>query len=328
MTQHIDCSEIIELIPDYAFGLADEETARRVEAALPSCPDAARHLADYRRAQAAMRAHVPQIAPPLSLAEKLRAAIQSETAAPVPEAIQPPPPAPAPPQPIVLPVKRKHRSDPPPTAPALSVRPQTPPAPPPARTQTLPVTPPAPRTVERPPTTERPPASPPRDSTDAPKPETESARRSWLPLIAAVAVIALVASNLYWFQRLNGSDGQPSAEGQAFLVRDASSLKWARLEGMAGDYAAILMWDDTSKTGLVYTRGMPQPDEGKVYQLWLLNDTRRVSGGTFTVTPEGDGTLIFTVPDTISSYDAAGITEEPVGGSEEPTSAPMCSGQL
>ncbi len=76
-----DCDAIQELIPEYAFGLTSPEETRRVESHLASCPDAVAELADFRHIQEEMRAGVPQSEPPPQLAERLRAATASQTAA-------------------------------------------------------------------------------------------------------------------------------------------------------------------------------------------------------------------------------------------------------
>ncbi len=70
-----DCDPILELIPDYAFGLADSEEVRRVEAALPDCPEASAQLTDFRKLQAELRIAVPPIDPPPELEARLMAAI-------------------------------------------------------------------------------------------------------------------------------------------------------------------------------------------------------------------------------------------------------------
>jgi len=76
-----DCETIRPLIPDYAFGLADRDELRMVEAELAHCPDAQRELADFRQLQAAMRASVPQIEPPATLGDRLMAALGTPTPA-------------------------------------------------------------------------------------------------------------------------------------------------------------------------------------------------------------------------------------------------------
>lgn len=74
----VDCEALQELIPDYAFGLADAEAVRLVETSLPVCPEAAAQLADYRRLQDEMRVSVPLMHPPPQLGERLMAAVKTQ----------------------------------------------------------------------------------------------------------------------------------------------------------------------------------------------------------------------------------------------------------
>ncbi|MBN8620042.1 MAG: anti-sigma factor [Anaerolineae bacterium] len=68
------CDAILDLIPEYAFGLTTADENRIVEAGLPTCAEAAARLAEYRQMQSEMRADVPQLEPPAHLAQKLMAA--------------------------------------------------------------------------------------------------------------------------------------------------------------------------------------------------------------------------------------------------------------
>ena len=79
-----DCDALIELIPDYAFGLTDPEQTQIVEANLSRCPGAAARLREYTLLQEEMRAAVPQIAPPTQLGTRLMAAITAPAAVPAP----------------------------------------------------------------------------------------------------------------------------------------------------------------------------------------------------------------------------------------------------
>ncbi|MFN8375305.1 MAG: anti-sigma factor [Anaerolineae bacterium] len=70
-----NCDDILELIPDYAFGLTSDEETRLVEANLTYCPEAEIQLAEYRSLQGEMRGDVRQINPPVQLEARLMAAI-------------------------------------------------------------------------------------------------------------------------------------------------------------------------------------------------------------------------------------------------------------
>lgn len=79
-----DCEALIDLIPDYAFGLTDPEQTQIVEANLSRCPGAAARLQEYQLLQEEMRATVPQIEPPAQLGARLMAAIAEPATKSVP----------------------------------------------------------------------------------------------------------------------------------------------------------------------------------------------------------------------------------------------------
>ncbi len=71
-------------------------------------------------------------------------------------------------------------------------------------------------------------------------------------------------------------------------------------------------------SAVVVTSDMAAPADGKVYQLWMIDDSGPVSQGTFTTA----GTMI------MKGVDAANriaVTIEPAGGSQQPTSAPIAT---
>lgn len=78
-----DCDAARELIPAYAFGLADPQEAALVEVSLPHCPDLVAELESYTALAVPLAASVAQIAPPPGLYAKLMsAAEQSRQSAP------------------------------------------------------------------------------------------------------------------------------------------------------------------------------------------------------------------------------------------------------
>jgi anti-sigma-K factor RskA len=100
------------------------------------------------------------------------------------------------------------------------------------------------------------------------------------------------------------------------LSADDSAAYGTLLMTPAGDQAAVIL------------HRMPALPHGKVYQLWLVSGTARVSGGLFDVTASGDGTLLIALPAPITGYEAIGITSEPSGGSPGPTSPRVIGARL
>ena len=78
MSQQTDlvfnCEDMLNLIPEYAFGLTDPEQTQWVEANIARCPEAVAQLEDYRRLQDEMRASVPEIDVPVGAGARLIAA--------------------------------------------------------------------------------------------------------------------------------------------------------------------------------------------------------------------------------------------------------------
>ena len=88
------------------------------------------------------------------------------------------------------------------------------------------------------------------------------------------------------------------------------------------------MWHP--EMGLV-VRGwkVPSPGEKRVLQLWLIPKAGGKPMPSVTFWPDADGTFTAMVenpPDALSATQALAITEEPMGGSPQPTSAPMWVG--
>ena len=83
-----------------------------------------------------------------------------------------------------------------------------------------------------------------------------------------------------------------------------------------------------SNTALLATSGLPAAEAGRVYQLWLIRDGKRTSGGTFVPDASGVATLVINAPAPLSEYQQVGITIEPVGGSPGPTGPRVLGGSL
>jgi len=94
--------------------------------------------------------------------------------------------------------------------------------------------------------------------------------------------------------RLYCTKAAPNATGQIMISKD-------------GQFASLL------------TGGLPIPEPDSKYQLWLIQDGQRISGGMFSVTRDGYGSMAISVPQSLSDYSSFDITIEPAAGSPEPT---------
>jgi anti-sigma-K factor RskA len=89
-----------------------------------------------------------------------------------------------------------------------------------------------------------------------------------------------------------------------------------------------LFWDRQRNVALVHAYGLKPPAAGRAYQLWFIRDGKPVPSVTFS--PEQTGRAL--VPQVSVPADgvvsAAAITEEPIGGSPQPTSPILMVGAL
>ena len=156
---------------------------------------------------------------------------------------------------------------------------------------------------------------------EAPAPVVAQRRRR-RPLttlfVAAAAVVAVGAGGTVVWQQPweDTSEAPPSAAQRVLGAPDARSTS---LDFPGGAEATLTHSDSLGKAVLV-THKMPPPPRGSVYQLWL----DQPGAG---MTPAG---LMDVVPDQTVVLDgdaatakAAGITVEPAGGSQHPTTDPI-----
>ena len=126
-------------------------------------------------------------------------------------------------------------------------------------------------------------------------------------LAAALAIIAL--GLIGWNVTLQVSDDEPTRRGFSGSVSATGS--------------ALLLSDD----GLVVLRfeGLDPLAAGRVYQLWTLSDAGVAPSVTFSA---GAELVTVTIPLDFDATSGIAVTEEPVGGSLQPTGAILLSTQF
>ena len=142
-------------------------------------------------------------------------------------------------------------------------------------------------------------------------------------LIAAVAAVALFVGG--------GVVGSFATRDRAPSAVDASATTLAEI--LAANDAqrasapiesggtATLVWSNTLGLSAVLVDGLPELPTDKVYEAWYIDDSGVASAGTFT--PSDAGTTWHVLDGTMSAGDAVGVTVEPKGGSEQPTTDPI-----
>lgn len=97
------------------------------------------------------------------------------------------------------------------------------------------------------------------------------------------------------------------------------------LSGQSGASGRLLVSSDS--VAVITASGLEPLPSGHTYQVWILDaDGHPVHVGFLGLTAEGEavGTLV----ENVSGANAVAVTVEPVGGSEQPTTDPILSGEL
>ncbi len=74
--------------------------------------------------------------------------------------------------------------------------------------------------------------------------------------------------------------------------------------------------------------GLSPAPAGRIYQLWAIAAGKPISLGLFNTTPDGRVTVAMDVARDLASFQLTAVTEEPAGGSLQPTQQPFLVGKL
>jgi anti-sigma factor RsiW len=150
---------------------------------------------------------------------------------------------------------------------------------------------------------------------DRPEPAARRRRPSWLrPLPAIALASAALAVGIGGGALLSGGDGGGAPRTVVAQV------------DVPGAKAQMRMTSDGAK---LVVSGMPAPPDGRVYQVWLRRGAGRPPEPTdalFSVSRAGHATV--DVPGKLDGVDAVLVTNEPLGGSRQPTRPPVITAKL
>ena len=146
-------------------------------------------------------------------------------------------------------------------------------------------------------------------------PFTVRRRRLWHGLVAASAALLLAIGGFTAWRAATYAPDQSVAD-QVLAAPDATRQTKRFPDGST---ATMVRSDDLHKAVIV-TSGMAAAPQGKVYQLWLQEpDGHMAPAGLM---PPGPDHVVVLDGDA-STATGAGITVEPSGGSDQPSSAPL-----
>jgi anti-sigma-K factor RskA len=89
-----------------------------------------------------------------------------------------------------------------------------------------------------------------------------------------------------------------------------------------------LFWDRRHNTAVLHASRLRPVPEGRTYQLWFIKDGKPVPSITFNVAGAGEALVPRVTVPSEGRISAAAVTEEPAGGSQQPTTPVLLVGAL
>jgi anti-sigma-K factor RskA len=156
-------------------------------------------------------------------------------------------------------------------------------------------------------------------------PAEERAQLRWFQrpavlLTSAAAAVALFFGGLVVGQMIDTNtfdEEQATALAEINAAPDAQRASTTTSDGQP----ATLVWSGELGLSALLIEDLPPLPEDRDYQLWYINEDGAFSAGTFD--SSGDGTVWRVLEGTMKAGDQVGVTVEPDGGSEKPTTDPI-----
>ena len=144
---------------------------------------------------------------------------------------------------------------------------------------------------------------------------TRGLARGWRVVVAAATVAVLAIGGFTVWKQIDKDPSRAIAD-QVLAAPDATRYG----QRLAGGATATVVRSNSLHKAVIVTSGMSQPPSGKVFQLWLRDATGHMTSAGLM---PGGGDQVVVLSGDASHSKGAGITVEPDGGSDQPTSDPV-----
>jgi anti-sigma-K factor RskA len=144
---------------------------------------------------------------------------------------------------------------------------------------------------------------------------TRGLARGWRMVVAAATVAVLAIGGFTVWKQIDKDPSRAIAD-QVLAAPDATRYGTR----LAGGATATVVRSNSLHKAVIVTSGMSQPPSGKVFQLWLQDATGHMTSAGLM---PGGGDQVVVLSGDASHSKGAGITVEPAGGSDQPTSNPV-----
>lgn len=139
-------------------------------------------------------------------------------------------------------------------------------------------------------------------------------------IIGVAAAVALIIGGGVAVQAINSGVTQQQAANQLAAIQSADDAQSIKAPVASGG-TATLVYAASLESAALIVDGMRTLPADKVYELWYINGDGARPAGTFTV--GSDGKMWQVLDGTMKKGDTVGVTVEPHGGSQTPTTDPV-----
>jgi anti-sigma-K factor RskA len=140
-----------------------------------------------------------------------------------------------------------------------------------------------------------------------------------LRITGLIVIVALVFSNVLLIVQNNQLSQAEPKPFRTVMLRSSDTNNNAN---------ALLVISDQGQFGTLVTDHLAALNDQQEYQLWLIKDGKRTSGGVFKVTQTGYGWLKIESKTSLLEFQSFGVTIEPKGGSPGPTGPKVLGGNF
>ncbi|SDH53912.1 Anti-sigma-K factor rskA [Leifsonia sp. 98AMF] len=153
-----------------------------------------------------------------------------------------------------------------------------------------------------------------------------AAQRRWfqrpgLLLGAAAAAIVLFVGGAFVGSTLSGGNSYQSQQASALAEINAAPDVQRATAQVEGGGTATLVWSGELGRSALVANDLPALPSDKTYELWYLRDGQAIPAGT--MNPANSGSTWRVLTGDMAAGDTVGVTVEPSGGSDKPTSPPI-----
>lgn len=140
-------------------------------------------------------------------------------------------------------------------------------------------------------------------------------------VLAAVAAAAAVFVGGSLVGSAVNAPTELEQQAAGFIELSSASDVQNTAHDVEGGGTIRLYWSGELQRSAVVASSLPALADGETYQLWYIGAEGPTSAGTFS--SADDGQTVRVLDGEMHSGDTVGITVEPAGGSDEPTSTPI-----